>query len=200
MIPTIIGILIANAGTAQSDLARVERTIERTIDVTGDGVPDRIVLKISADTWQTPIKWSLSILSKGKVVYSYFSDDTWLDKFFNDRDFMNKTCTGYLDCKKKYYLTDLMKGVAEIDFRPPDPDSRFFDKVRAGSIYNTAGKELIEKYHFTESEAFQTVDLMVSKIKAGKAILINIPVSPVQVQFPRMYCDKVGAFLVIYEW
>jgi hypothetical protein len=176
----------------------VDQRIEKHIDVTGDGIDDDIVLHLKGETWNKPFKWTLTIISRGKTIFEHKSGDTWLDAFFNDKGYVNKTCPSYLECKKQYYLKDLINNlVVKTDL---SPNIHAYDKSNLGSIHSIAKKELMTKFHLSEAEAIKTVDWMINKLKTKETPVLYVPISPVQSEFPRMYVDRVGQFVTIYEW
>jgi hypothetical protein len=176
----------------------VDQTIVKHLDVTGDGIADDLVLHIKGESWNKPLKWSLTIISKGKNIFEHKSDDTWLDNFFNDRGYVNKPCSTYLECKKQYYLHDLLDDlVVKTDL---SQNMYAFDKSNKESIHFVAKKELMTTFKLSESEAIKTIDWMIIKLKTGNRPVLYVPISPVQNEFPRMYVDRVGSFVTIYNW
>lgn len=145
-----------------------------------------------------PFKWILTISSKGKKIFEHKSDDKWLDAFFNDNGYVNDVCASYVECKKHYYLVDLIDHlVIETDL---SPNLHAYSKNNEGSIYYVAKKELVEKFHLSEPDAAKTIDWMIKKLKTKKIPVLYVPISPVQTMFPQMYVDRVGSFVTIYEW
>ena len=80
------------------------------------------------------------------------------------------------------------------------PNIHAYDKSNSGSIHFVAKKDLIDKFHLSESEAIRTIDWMIEKLKTKETPVLYVPISPVQSEFPRMYVDRVGQFVTIYEW
>lgn len=176
----------------------VDQKIEKYMDVTGDGIDDEIIIHIKGKSWEQPFTWTLTIVSNGKKVFEHESDDTRLDISFNDKGYVNDTCASYIACKKQYYLTEMRKHL----FIKTDlsPTSHVFDRNNPGSIYTIAKQELMDKFHLCEADANKTVDGMVAKLKSKQVQVLYVPVSPVLSEFPRMYVDRVGTFVTIYQW
>ena len=61
------------------DLKPIDKEIVKKVDVTGDGRPEKILLHLKAKNIKAPFAWTLSVMSEGQLIYSYNSDDTWLD-------------------------------------------------------------------------------------------------------------------------
>jgi hypothetical protein len=176
----------------------IDQRIEKHIDVTGDGIDDDLILHITGESWSRPFNWTLIIVSKGKTIFERKSDDTWLDAFFSDKGYVNETCASYLECKKQYYLKDLINAlIVKTDL---SPNIHAYDKGNSGSIHFIAKKELMDEFHLSESEANKTIDWMIEKLKTKETPILYVPISPVQSEFPRMYVDRVGQFVTIYEW
>lgn len=176
----------------------IDKKIEKHMDVTGDGIDDDIILRIKGKSWNKPFKWSLTIVSKGKTIFEHKSDDTWLDAFFSDKGYVNDTCASYLECKKQYYLNDLINNlIVKTDL---SPNIHAYDKNNSGSIHFIAKKELMDKFHLSESEAIKTIDWMIEKLKTKETPVLYVPISPVQNNFPRMFVNRVSKFVTIYEW
>jgi hypothetical protein len=177
---------------------RVDQVVVRRFDVTGDGIDEEINLDIKGDNWNAPFKWTLTISTKGKTILNHSSDDAWMDKFFHDSGYVNVTCKSYIECKKQYYLKDLLDHLfVRTDL---SPNFHTYDKSNSGSVYVVAKEELQKKFNLSAFEASKTVDWMVRKLKTSKVQVLYIPKSPVQSEFPRMYVDKAGQFVTIYEW
>jgi hypothetical protein len=121
-----------------------------------------------------------------------------MDKFFNDKEYVNDTCTSYIDCKKQYYLTEIMTHLfVKTDL---SVNSHAFDRNNPGSIHTIAKQELMDKYHLSVTEALETVDWMITKLNTKQTQVLYVPRSPVMSELPRMYVDRVGAFVTIYQW
>lgn len=176
---------------------RVDETLTREVDVTGDGKLDLIALNFRGESWQAPFRWTLTIKSMGKVIFEHKSDDTWMNPFFADKDYV-LDCTDYVSCKKKYYERDILEVL--VDARIPLPDSRIFDRDYPRSIYEVARDELVGKYHVSESQASLIIAAMISRLQSGGIPVLLVPVSAVQANYPIMYAPEVSGFVRIYEW
>jgi len=174
----------------------VDEEIVKRMDVTGDGLDDEIRINIKGENWNKPFKWTLTIAAREKIVFTHSSDDTWLDKFFNDKGYVPGGCKTYLECKKEYYLTDLPGNL----FSKTDlaVNSYVYDRKNAGSLYAVAKAELTGKFGLSAKNAGKTIEWMVNRLKMGQVQVLNVPRSPVQSESPRMYAAPVGQFVTIY--
>lgn len=189
--------LYPNRGFTQSNNI-IDRVILRYLDFTGDGVEDEIKLHLIGDNWDKPLNWILTISTKGQQIFEHKSNDTKIDSFFSDSTFMDGSCKSYLECKKQYYLKDLLFYL----FIKTDLSKNMhaFDKNNSGSIHFIAKNELIKKYNLSESEASEIVEWMIKKIKSNETNILYVPLSPVMTELPRMFVDRVGRFVTIYQW
>ena len=156
-------------------------------------------MNLRGESWQKPFKWTLTIKAKGKVILKHQSDDTWLDTYFADKDYV-LDCADYLSCKKKYYEEDILRRLVVIDddlYR----NEHVFDKNNPGSIQIVVRKELIEKYRVSESRASQIVKSMIRRLRSGKSLpILYVPISAVQNNYPIMYVPEIGGFVRVYDW
>jgi hypothetical protein len=176
----------------------VDQVITRNIDVTGDGLKDRIVIHLKGANWRSPFQWSLRIYSEGKLVFSHDSDDVGLDRFFADRGYVDDGCGSYLKRKQEYYLHYLPDGLVVIDGFAQDGST--FDKANSGSIYAVAQQELTEKFKLSPSAASRSVGRIIENVRSRKSPALSVPISPVQGEYPRMFVEEVGAFVTVYRW
>lgn len=195
----LIGLLSATSeARLQSAEPAVDQVITRNIDVTGDGVKDRIVVHLRGANWRSPFQWSLRIYSKGKLVFSHDSDDAWLDRFFADRGYVDDGCGSYLKCKQEYYLRYLPDSVVVIGGFAQDGSA--FDKGNSGSIHAVALQEFREKFKLSPSAASSIVGRIIENARSRKFPVLSVPISPVQGEYPRMFVEEVVAFVTVYRW
>lgn len=190
-------ILYPNCGFTQS-IDNTNQTLIRHIDFTGDGVEDEIKIQLRGESWVKPLDWILTLSTKGKQIFERETNDAKIDSFFNDNAFVDGSCKSYLECKKQYYVKYLIANL----FIKTDLSKNMhaFDKNNSGSIHYVAKNELVVKYNLSESEANETVEWMIKKIKSNKAYILYLPLSPVLSDLPRMFVDRVGKFVTIYQW
>ncbi|MDD2806422.1 MAG: hypothetical protein PHV33_12785 [Elusimicrobiales bacterium] len=173
---------------------RVNEVVSTRADVTGDGVMDEISLKLAGAGWNQPFKWTLSIISGGKLVYEQSADDAWLDRFFKDKGYVNDKCPDYLACKKQYYLEDFFKYL----FHRVDSGKEQFNEAYLSEIRRVTKESLGEKYGLAPEEAEKTTDWVIDHMKSGRAVILTVPKSPVQSECSQMYVPRVGGFVTTY--
>ena len=182
---------------AQPVDARIDKTIIRKVDVTGNGLADEIILHLKAKDMNSPFTWSLTILAGNKVIYSHKSDDASIDNNFKDVGYVTG-CHDYISCKKKYYYDDILNYLILTGNKWYDPNG-ILDKSKSNTLYPLGRKQLSECCNITGSQANSILDKIERKLRSGKAVVLNIPESPVDSYPPMLFAPEVGRFLVIYE-
>lgn len=193
----IPSVAIGEGAIAENNLAAVNETISREVDVIGDGTRELILLNLLGESWEKPFKWTLTIKAKGRVIFEYQSDDTWLDAFFAEEGYI-QGCADYLSCKKKYYEEDILKWLVIVT--DLSHNKHTFERSNPGSIHVVARTELVEKYRLSESRASQIVESMISRLRSGQPPVLYVLISAVQSNFPIMYVPEVNGFVKVYEW
>lgn len=97
-----VAIFLALAHSASAEGSEINRTITKSVDLTGDGIPDAITLHYSGANTTSAYTWTLTITSSGKTIFSHSQTDGGFDKYFGDEGFVAE-CAGYFGCKNKYY-------------------------------------------------------------------------------------------------
>ena len=90
----------------------IARKFTYAADLTGDGRNESVVLAIQGAAMNRPFRWSLSVTDiAGRLLFKVEEDDSWLDEFFGDDGYM-AGCSGYEQCKRRYYFEDKPQSVA----------------------------------------------------------------------------------------
>jgi hypothetical protein len=180
-----------------SDVSPVDQELVKEVDVTGDGKPEKIILHLTAKNMKAPFVWTLTIISEGKQIYAYKSDDTHLDKFFNDEGYV-LDCKDYMSCKKKYYYHDILDVLVLSGNKWYDVNG-ILDKSQTNTLYPVGRKQLRECCNVTGQQADAILSKIENKLRTGKAIVINILQSPVHANPPLTFVSEVGRFIRFYE-
>jgi hypothetical protein len=196
-------IIILFIAIPSSLMAQIQKTnaidekIEKNIDVTGDGKPDKITLNLKAKNIESPFIWSITIISDGKIIYSHDSDDTRYDEDFKGAGFVSG-CNDYLSCKHKYYYHDILDNLVLTGNKWYDADG-ILDKKNSSTLYPLGRKQLKECCNITGQQADTILGKIEKKLREGKAVLLNVPISTVNSAPPMVFVPEVGRFLIIYE-
>jgi len=156
----------------------VDRIITREVDLTRDGVAEKVVLHLRAESIYKPFRWSLDVLSKGKSIWHKEQNDARIDEFFSDPGYVTG-CGDYVTCKEKWYFKDLLDTFivkldlnldAALNARPRDPEVlASYDDIRA----------MILKKGGSKSQADTIVRALRKAISEGKAYALNLEISTV---------------------
>jgi hypothetical protein len=195
---TLTVLAVGNVRAQGGAPPRVDQTLTREADLTGDGKPERIALRLEGDSWQAPFRWSLSIASVGKIVFSRQSDDSPIDSLFSEKGFVDDKCDSYIACKRQYYLHDLLDNLIVKADWPADHHALVDDS--SGSVRETLFEQLTGEYRITPGQVAAIVTAVKAKLRTKRAVLIYVPVSPVYSERPRVWIQAVGAFVTLYRW
>jgi hypothetical protein len=102
---TIVTVMIVNFASAATP-ADVDVVRSFSSDIFGDSKPAIVTLRIYGKEKTRPFKWSVTVEKSSRIIFSTTHDDEWLDKFFSDEGYV-EGCTGYTECKRKWYFSDL---------------------------------------------------------------------------------------------
>jgi hypothetical protein len=141
--------------------------------------------------------WILKIYDKKDLIFHISADDSFLDSFFNDHNFV-QDCTSYLECKKKYYFHDLFKNMVVRSDLSQNPYA--FSKDNNSSIHYVARDEIVKRFGLSDEESKKIIEKLINRLKGGEISLLYIPISPVQTMFPKVYVTELRSFITVYEW
>jgi hypothetical protein len=73
------------------------------------------------------------------------------------------------------------------------------DKAQSNTLYPLGRKQLRECCNITGSRADAILSKIENKLRTGKAVALNVLISPVEANPPMIFAPEVGRFLMIYE-
>ena len=168
--------------------------LTRSLDVTGDRQPEMITLHLKAASAHSPVLWILTIESAGATIYEHDSDDEDVDALFSDREQM-PWCPDYLSCKQQYYFNDLLNNLVVRDY---DLDS-ILDVSDGNSLYPSGRAYLSQCCNLFGAPAERILQNLESKLRAGAAIVITVPASPVAAGPLMVWAPEAMQFVPVYE-
>lgn len=184
-------------GFALADQAsRVDRTFTAKGDLTGDGIPEILTIHITGTSLETPLKWAVTIADlNGTTIYRVERDDSWLDKFFNDKGY-EIGCSDYVSCKERYYFHDIPKAI----FASTKPSRRAWglDEFKMSNLRNTVSTYLTQQGVSTETVRTAIGEMRTILQKPGFHVL-EVPVSAVKSAAPMIWVPSVKAFVPYYQ-
>lgn len=180
-----------------SSNTKIDRLITKSMDVTGDVLEDQINLRVTGKNFSHPFIWFLEIKSKGEIIFHYRSDDSWLDKNFNDSGFVNDFYQNYINCKQLYYYHNLLDKLFVRTDLSANPHA--FKKSNSGSIHYVVRKTLKETYNMQDKEISKIIGSLIKRLKTGKVLVMYVPILPVQSKFPIEYTKEINRFVTLYK-
>jgi len=82
----------------------LDTLIVRAVNLTIPGRSDRVIYHLIVEDWEKPVTWSLMIVSDKDTLFQKNSCDQKIDHFFYDPFYLGNCNSGYLVCKKLWYL------------------------------------------------------------------------------------------------
>jgi hypothetical protein len=178
---------------AENPRAAVDKVIIRNVDITGDGKPDTITLRVTGKDMFSPLKWTLTISSLGETVLSHTSDDKdkHIDGFFRDEGYVGE-CKGYLECKSKWYFKDLLSILIV-------PKTGYHLGGIMPGIEEVAGQYLAKRFGVRGEKAKAIISDIKTRLGKGQAIMISIPDTPAISDPIMVFSPQVRRFVEIYQ-
>jgi hypothetical protein len=171
--------------------AVVDKVLIHAVDVTGDGKPDTITLRVTGKDMYSPLKWTLTISSLGQTVFSHTNDDKDINGFFGDKNYVGG-CKDYLECKRKWYFTDLLSRLVV-------PKSSYDVKGIMPGIEAVTGQYLAEHLGVKGEKAKAVISDIKKRLQNGQAIVISIPETPATASPIMVFSPVVNSFVEIYQ-
>src|SRR5688572_17865070 len=91
------GLAACQRGDSNALAPAVDTVLTREVDVDGDGRPDSVRLRLTAQRFDQPFTHALTIISNGRPMLERITTDDW-DEDFGDTSFTSP-CAGYDRCK-----------------------------------------------------------------------------------------------------
>ncbi len=174
----------------------INEELERHIDLTGDGHPEKITLTLKAKGITKPFRWSLTIRSDKKILLEHTRDDSKIDSFFSDQNYVTN-CTGYIECKKKWYYKDILDII--IVPRTGYDLEGILDKKYENTLYPLGRAYLAKCCGIGPKQADRILANMERRIRGGSAVMITIPDTPATGSGLLTFCTEVDRFIPVYE-
>lgn len=173
----------------------IDRVLSRLVDVTGDGVDDKIELHVIGKDFHSPFEWELKITSKGKLIYQKSGNNERIEPFFSEQNYI-ADCKGYDDCKCKWFFHDYLD---QMIIKMSSDNVGVFDKTAPNSIYSTAKKYLSKEYKKNPKLVEKAIDNAVKRLLSGKAVAIQAFDEPEMVTPPMVWMPEFSRFVPVYE-
>lgn len=196
IVRTLLIILCMLSGRALAMAQPINEELERYVDLTGDSKPEKITLILKAKDIRKPMQWSLTIRSDKKILLEHTRDDSKIDSFFSDQNYVTN-CTGYIECKKKWYYKDILDTI--IVPRTGYALEGILDKKYENTLYPLGRAYLAKCCGIGPKQADRILANMEKRIRSGSAVMITIPDTPATGGGLLIFCPEVDRFIPVYE-
>ena len=170
---------------------RVDTTIVRLIDITGDSKVERIELTLKALSFRSPISWTMRILSNSDTLYTYRVKDNYEFMFGGPPD----NDSSYLKLKYQFFFQNFvdLEVVHSLD------NDLAFKRDYGGSIYNISREWLVDKKHIPSAQASRIAKSLERKIRQKKLPILFHSDGNVDVCLPLVFVKEVNCLIPIYS-
>jgi hypothetical protein len=197
MVRAFLLIVCILSGSPLAIAQPINEELVRNIDLTGDGKPGKIVLTLKAKNITKPVQWTLTITSNEKVLLRQSRDDSKIDSFFNDPNYVGN-CTGYLECKKRWYYKDILETI--VVSRTGYDVEGILDKKDSNTLYSCGRAYLAKCCNITPKRADDILGDVEKRIRSGTAVMIMLPDTPASATGLLMtFCPEVDRFIPVYQ-
>jgi len=170
---------------------RVDTTIVRLIDITGDSNPERFELSLKASSFRVPFSWTLRILSNSDTLYSYSAKNSY-EIIFGDPPTSDSS---YLKLKYEYFFKKFVDLRVTRSFNAELAFKRSYE----GSIYTYSKKWLEEVKHISSTQAARIAASLEKGIRQKKIPVLLHWDGNVDVCNPVAYAKELNFLVPIYS-
>ena len=119
-----------------------------------------------------------------------------MDQNFNDQGFVSE-CDDYISCKERWYFKSILESLIV-------PKTMYnlegiLEKNQPIRMYAVGRKYLANCCGIRGEKAVAILTTVENRLRAGRAVVVSIPVSPVKGDSPMVFVPEVGRFMPIYE-
>ncbi|MCP4728013.1 MAG: hypothetical protein GY863_23440, partial [bacterium] len=169
----------------------VDSTMIIDKDMTFDGKPEKIIIRITGETQIAPYSWSISIVDGEKTIFAYRTNTLWNDRNFYQKNYF-RGAKSYIDNKRKYYFEYIPENI--IRFSSFAHADYVFDRNNVNSAYRMALDQLLKRFSININEAERIAEKILEKIRNGVNYL-HIPIGQGNMN-PMIYIEEIGTFVV----
>jgi hypothetical protein len=166
-------------------------------DLTGDGVADTVRIHVQGESLLHPFRWSVEVRHGGVVVFRHEADDSAFEGFFGDPGFAGESGSREED-KLHYYFSRLPEMMVQ-PLQWDEDTSPLQSRDYSGGPFEVVPRELREMGITDEARISSMVDGIVNRLEKGTLILV-VPISPAETEYPRIFVPDIGQFVVFYNW
>lgn len=192
---SFILLLLLSTVASASENTTIDRVFEKSGDVTGDGVPEKINIHITAASIMAPFTWNVTITNmSGSIIFKAERNDAWLNDFFNDQGYM-QNCAGYKACKELYYFTYIPEAIFK-SITPSDSEWQMNDFMLTNM--QQSANNFMTQNGLTDSDKIIAINEMRGILGAPGYHSLQLPFSAVQSDSPLIWVPSCHMFIPYY--
>jgi hypothetical protein len=188
---------VSGAQLAPSASPQVDSVMVALADLTGDGVADTVRIHVQGESLLHPFRWSVEVRHGGTVLFRHEAEDSAFDGFFGDPGFAGDSGSREED-KLHYYFSQLPERMVQ-PLQWDQDASPLRSRDYPGGPFEVVPRELREMGITDEARISSIVDGIADRLRKG-ALILAVPVSPAQSEYPRIFVPEIGQFVVFYNW
>jgi len=190
-----IGISSCHDGHLQAKkVSRIDTTIIRVYDYTGDGVIDTSSLHVIGDDFDSPFSWTYDLRSKGQAIIHREGSDLGWDSLFYEKGFEDYS-SDYITGKQKFFFHELGLYVLQSkDYSGSDLVASMVDpgiSITYPFLRDSCGLD--------DRDARALIDSVANKIMSHTAVLTTFNETPVSNEAVMIYVAKLNRFIPVCE-
>ncbi len=171
----------------------VDTVLVKSIDLTGDRVPERVELALHSSDLYNPIKWELRVLSGRDTLYNFSDNGRALDDRFRDQE-----PESFLAQKYRFFFQDFAEFEVS-DTLPSYLERDAYNRQYDGCIYATSYRSFEGGGHTPERVADSLACLMESRIRSKVLPIFGHSDGNVDVVLPNAFVQELNRFVPIYS-
>ncbi len=190
-----IGNLSCHDGQLQEKrIARIDTTIIKIHNYTGDGIRDTSFLYITGEDFDSSFSWTYELRSHGEtILYRQGSDSGW-DRFFAEKGF-EADRGDYATCKSKFFYDELGLSILQ----PKDYNDSGLVVWMTDTTRSVTYPFLRDSCRLDDHDARAIIDSLANAIMNHAATLTTFMESPASNEPVMTYVTRLKRFVPIYK-
>ena len=170
---------------------QIDTSFSKLVDVTGNGILDTVQLHLEGTSWNTPVSWTLTFHSDGRMIYSYSEDGTMLEDRFREEGGNTKAL------KQAFFFKEFAE--LKVGFNIKFGSKKLlFNRNYSGSVYSIAEHFLENECQLTSKRASRITENLANKLRLGKAIVVIHSANGFHSSSPMVFVKEVHRLVPVY--
>ncbi len=171
-------------------------------DLTADGEPDSLELRVVGPRMESPFEWTVRIWVRGELVFEHEVVDSLIDGLFGETGSWGGSgsfgFTGNREQDKAWYCFEELprRIIDRAQFRA---GSAIFDRNSPAGVFRTLTRELYERGLVDDQTVQGIIEPVVKRLQTG-TVLLSMPINPFLSEFPLIYIAELGEFVPVFVW